>query len=176
MPAIAEFIHCLLEQFIYLKHKLFPCIFKRPTQDRDDDAGESRLDVGFTSGGSDTTHTPNFLNVFQPEDGGIFSFRPTPPLPSRIDNHLQPPQSCKRKALLIGVEDDDCRGPHKDVRDMRQFLIGGFKFTYSMKYFKSIISLADRWHYRPDDIILMMNTDDPETLAVQPTKENIVWV
>ena len=171
MPAIAasELVHCLLEQFIYLKHKLFPCIFKRPTRDRDDG------DELAVAGGSDTgtTHTPN---VFQPGDGGIFLFRPTPLLPSCIDNHLQPPQGCKRKALLIGVEDDDCRGPHKDVRDMRQFLIGGFKFTYSMKYFKSIISLADRWHYRPDDIILMMNTDDPETLAVQPTKENIVWV
>ena len=58
---------------------------------------------------------------------------------------------------------------------MRQFIISGFKLN-SMKYFEFIISLADRWNYHPDDIILMMNTEDPERLAVQPTKENIVWV
>jgi hypothetical protein len=65
------------------------------------------------------------------------------------------------------------KGPHKDVRDMRQFLIGGFKFSSKQFQTLSTISLADHWHYDPDDIVLLMNTDDPE--AVQPTKENIVW-
>ena len=56
-------------------------------------------------------------------------FRPTPPLNSLI-------QSCKRKALLIGVDDKRTKGdlrslnggPHKDIWAMRKFLIGGYNF------------------------------------------------
>ena len=135
------------------------------------------LNDGFTSAGY---HTLNVLN--EP----YFSFRPAPPLTSPIDDHLQPPQSCKRKALLVGIEFSDelpterglrplaeLNGPHKDIRDMRQFLIGGFKFS-SKKYFKvyPLFYGPERWHYDPDDIILLVN-DDPEA-ALQPTRKNIV--
>lgn len=116
--------------------------------------------------------------------------RPISLLTIPIVNHrnLQPPRSCKRKALLVGVEYPpttrrrrrpvrplNLKGPHRDVWNMRQFLIGGFKFSTSKECFGRLpaISLADRWHYDPEDIILLMNTDDPKT--VQPTRENIVW-
>ena len=151
-------------RFIYLKHKLFPRIFGRRTQNRDDE------EFG--------THTAQTLDV---SDEPHSSFRPTP---SPIDHeHPQLPRICKKKALLIGVEfkngENRLESPHKDVRDMRQFLIGRSnrsKLESSKKYFErlSTISLADSCHYDPDDIITLINDlDDPE--AVYPTKENIVW-
>ena len=134
MPSesISGRLYCLLGLgFLYLKHKFFSRISGRPTQGRDDSDG-------FTSAGSHTAHTSNVL------DEPHLSLRPTPPLTSPIDGHLrvQPPQtrSRKRKALLIGIEYNNepptrtergprpLKGPHKDVLDMRRFLIGGFKF------------------------------------------------
>jgi hypothetical protein len=98
----------------------------------DSDIVDDRFDFGFTSIGSHTlaAHTPYFLFRFLP-------------LISPLDAHLQPPQrlSFKRKALLVGVEENDeqpmrrgqrplaLKGPHKDIRDMRQFLISKFKFN-----------------------------------------------
>ena len=161
MPPIFG-LHCLSEQFIYLKHKFLSYNFIRPTQDslRDDDK------FGSHTGPADT------LNVL---DEPHFFSRSTPPSTSPID---ETPQSCKRKALLVGVEYNNdkerpLKGPHKDVRDMRQFLIGEFEST-SKKYFErlSATSLADRRHYNPDNITLMINTDDPD--AVHPTRKNIV--
>lgn len=71
------------------------------------------------------------------------SFRPNPPpFTPPINVDLQSTQRYKRKALLIGVESANqlltergldtptnlrpLKGPHKDIRDMRQFLIGRF--------------------------------------------------
>jgi hypothetical protein len=175
MPPISGRLHSLLEQYIYL---FLSYIFGRPAQDREDDG----LNDGFTSVGSHTAHT----NVI---DQPHFSFRPTTsPLTTPIVNHrdLHPPRSCKRKALLVGVGSVETRrrgrrpvrplnlrGPHRDVWNMRQLLIGGFKFSTS-KNISDVYPpfLADRWHYDQDDIILLVNTSDPET--VQPTRENIV--
>ena len=137
-----------------------------------------RFNDGFTSARSQT------FNVL---DEPHFSFRPTTcPLTSPVDDHLrvQPPQSCKRKALLVGVDGSPTKrlrpltlnGAHKDIRDMRQFLIGGFKFKFSNKEYFNIYPLfywPERWHYDPDDIIVLMNNDDLET-ALQPTRNNIV--
>lgn len=175
MPSTFGFLllQCPLKGFIYLKRKFFYFILGRPTQDGDDESN-----VGFMSAaGSDSeSHTL---------DEPHFPFRPTPlPLTSPLGGHLRPPltQSRKRKALLIGVDHErttqDVRplkgGPHKDIRDMRQFLIGGSKFNSII--FRIQHSFADRWHYHPDDIIVL--TDDPElekTLgALQPTRNNIV--
>ena len=164
MPPIFGLLHRLSEQYIYLKHRFFSYNFGRPTQDREDDDG-FKPEFG--------SHTGT-LNVL---DEPHFSFRSTPPLTSPIDDS-EPPQSCKRKALHVGVgynnERSLMKSPHKDVLDMRQFLIGEFKFKFSKKYFEhlSTISLADRQHYNPDDITLLINTDNPD--AVHPTRKNIV--
>ena len=152
-------------RFIYLKHKLFPRIFGRRTQNRDDEDS----DFG--------THTAQTLDV---SDEPHSSFRPTP---SPIDHeHIRLPRICKKKALLIGVELKNGKKalscPLKDVRDMRQFLIGELncsKLESSKIYFESLstISLADSYHYDPDDITTLIDDlDDPD--AVHPTKENIV--
>lgn len=138
MPPISEFLHC---RFIYLKHKFFSYVFGRLTQDRDDDG----LNVGFKSAGSHTgTAQAHTLNVLDEP--------PTPPLTSPFDDHLQLPQTrnCKRKALLVGVESNNelqtkrglrpLKGPHKDVRDMRQFLIGEFKLSIK-KYFERLSTI-----------------------------------
>jgi hypothetical protein len=113
MPPIFGLLRYPFKQFIYLKRKFFYFICGRPTLDSDDG-----FNFGATSAGS---HTLNSLN--EPH----FPFR-VPPLTSPLGDRLQPPQIFKRKALLIGVE-QGLRGPHKDVRDMRQFLIGKFKFN-----------------------------------------------
>ena len=175
MPPFSRRLHCLLERFIFLK--FFSYIFGKPTQ------GDG-LNLGFTSA-VNGSHTLNVLE--EPH----FSVRPTPPLTSSINDHLQPPQtrSPKKKALLIGVEYNNeqptsmkqglrpqaLKSPHKDILDMRQFLIGKFKFsskTYYLERLSTILQLADHWHYDPDDIVLLMNKDDLET--IQPTKKNIV--
>ena len=100
----------LSEWFINLKHKAFPWVFGRRTQDRD-----------YDEFGTHTAHTPHVL--YEPHS----SFKPTP---SPIDHeYLQPPRFiCKKKALLVGVQ-RPLEGLHKDVQDMRQFLIGGFRFS-----------------------------------------------
>ena len=117
MPQVFKRLRSLLKLLINLKHKFLSYIFGRPTQDKDDDSD------GFCS------HTLNFtVLVLLSELEPHFSFRPTtPPLIPPIDT---PPQKCKKKALLIGVENSTERplkGPHNDVRTMRQFLIGEFK-------------------------------------------------
>jgi len=53
-----------------------------------------------------------------------------------MDDHLRPQQSYKKKALLVGISgrwtergsdiSRPLRGPHRDIRDMRQLLIGRF--------------------------------------------------
>ena len=69
-----------------------------------------------------------------------FPFGPTPPLTSliQVGGHLQPPLTqSRKKALLVGVEHKRTkpdlkplrRSFHKDIRDMRQFLIGGFELN-----------------------------------------------
>ena len=174
MPPIFGPLYCPLELFFYLKRKFFPYLFGRFLQDGDDAAAAAGLNVGFTSAGSSHTLSGGNLDDSEPH----FPFRPTPPLTSPFDDHFQPPRSCKRKALLIGVEDNNglptkrgLRGPHKDIRDMHQFLLGESKFS-SIKHFEFTISLSDRKLYEPDDIFVLMNTNDPK--RVQPTRKNIV--
>jgi hypothetical protein len=78
------------------------------------------------------------------------SFRLNLPFTPSSDDNFSPPKSYKRKALLIGVEVNDkpltergldtrtnqstLKGPHQDVRDMRQFLIGRFDSIVSNVY------------------------------------------
>ena len=79
----------------------------------------------------------NPVNVL---DEPHFPLTPTPPLTSliQVGGHLQPPlRQSRKKALLVGVEHKRAKpdlrplkgGPHKDILDMRQILIGGFKFN-----------------------------------------------
>ena len=124
MPSIAGLLRFPLIQFIYLKRKFFYFISGRRRRIRDEE-----YNVGFTSAGScaSATHTVNVVNVL---DDRHLPFRPTPPPLN------SPIQSCKRKALLIGVDDKLTNGdlrslkgsPHKDIWKMRKFLIGGFNF------------------------------------------------
>ena len=123
MPSIAGLLRFPLIQFIYLKRKFFYFISGRRRRIRDEE-----WNVGFTSAGScATTHTVNVVNVL---DDRHLPFRPTPPPLN------SPIQSCKRKALLIGVDDKLTNGdlrslkgsPHKDIWAMRKFLIGGYSF------------------------------------------------
>ena len=117
-------LHYPLKLFIYLKRKFFYFIFGRSTLDKDDSDG-------FTSAGSHTLAAHTLHPLDEPHFPFIF-----PPLTSLLGDHFQPPQSFKRKALLVGVEDSDelpmkrgLKGPHKDIRDMHQLLIGKFKFN-----------------------------------------------
>ena len=121
MPSIFGLLHCPLEQFIYLKRKFISCIFGRPTQDR---LGDDELNIGFTSAATQAGSGSHTVNVL---DEPHF---PTPPLTSPTAVYLQSPGSHKRKALLVGVDHKNelQSGPHKDIWDMRQFLIGRFKF------------------------------------------------
>jgi hypothetical protein len=111
MPPISGRLHSLLEQYIYL---FLSYIFGRP----------ARFNVRFKSE-SAGSHTANT------------NASPLTTLIVNVDHRdLRPPQSCKRKALLVGVELPttrrrrrpvrplNLRGPHRDVWNMRQFLIG----------------------------------------------------
>ena len=116
MSQVFNRLRSLLKLLINLKHKLLSYIFGRPTQDKDDD--------GFRSHKLNVT-----VLVLSGELEPHFSFRPTPPL-TPID---KPPQKCKKKALLVGVVNTNAerplKGPHNDVRAMRQYLIGEFKLS-----------------------------------------------
>ena len=78
--------------------------------------------AGTSSAGCPTIHTLDVLNDLQLG----------PSSSSFANDHLglKPPQSCKKKALLVGVESLNglrpLRGPHNDIREMRRFLIGKF--------------------------------------------------
>jgi hypothetical protein len=111
----------------YIQHKFLFYSFETHTEDRDENRITSAPD-----------HTHNVL-----DDPSLpSSFRPNPLPFTPINDDLQSTQCYKRKALLIGVESTNqlltergldtptnlrpLKGPHKDIRDMRQFLIGRF--------------------------------------------------
>ncbi|KAF8815603.1 hypothetical protein BYT27DRAFT_7333839 [Phlegmacium glaucopus] len=157
MPPLCKLVYSLSGRFISLlkrilsairKHNFFSYLFGRPIQD------EENYEI--TSVRSPTIDT----GLEEAQLGPSPSFLPTPPPTSPIDYHPKSPQSYKKKALLVGVESTNqpgsteraMRGPHNDIRNMRQYLI-------------------DYRQYHPDEIIVLVNTDDPA--QIQPTKKNI---
>ena len=151
----------VISAILGLRHKFFSCFSGRPIIDREHD--------GVTSAGSPTFDTGTILHEPPPKPISP----PCPPLTPPNDFHLLPAQRCKKKALLVGVESvssgRSLKGPHKDVRDMCQLLIGRLNKPY---FGYSINHISDRSHYDPNDITLLVNTDDPT--QIQPTKANIV--
>lgn len=142
-PIFFGCLRCPLKRFSF-----FSYFFGRRTHER---LGDDELNVGITSFRTNTVIA---------SDKPHFPIRPTPPSTSPIAKHLRPPpRSCKRKALLVGVEHNKelaakhgvrpLEGPHKDVRDMSQFLISKFKFN-NIKYFEFNI------HYQRAVIITLM--------------------
>lgn len=114
-----------------------------------------------------------------------------------INRHLEttpsPPQSLclKKKALLIGIQNYDTptaqedgkvdapvegqlKGPHVDVRHMRQLLLGKVFHRHHPQWFLHIRSLLwpDCYGYKPDDITVLIDDGLPE--HIQPTQENLV--
>lgn len=81
-----------------------------------------------------------------------------------------------KKALLIGIQNYDdvkrLRGPHQDVLDMPQLLIGGPSFS-TLASSNSTDVGVDHYGYNPDDICALVDRDDLEE-DMKPTMDNIV--
>jgi metacaspase-1 len=110
------------------------------------------------------------------------------------------PVCLQKKALLIGIQyynstngqlDGDDRlesldstpaaggqlkGPHVDVQNMRQLLLGkAFRHYHSYGFLRSDhFFLPDCYGFSPDDITVLIDDGNPK--HVQPTKENLVSV
>ncbi|KAG5639054.1 hypothetical protein H0H81_007312 [Sphagnurus paluster] len=93
----------------------------------------------------------------------------------------RPPQ---KKALLVGIQyerDVDgegdaanvLRGPHRDVTDMRDLLIGAFKNCFlPMATILTHFAFKEYYLYPPQNIVVLVDTDDPNQM--QPTRDNLV--
>ena len=114
-----------------------------------------------------------------------------------LENTLSPsgPVCLQKKALLIGIQyynsiiaqldgedkppaglGGQLKGPHVDVQNMRQLLLGKAFRRYHSNGFNLLRSdyvfLPDCYGYNPDDITVLIDDGNPK--HVQPTKENIV--
>lgn len=98
-------------------------------------------------------------------------------------NPEAPELSPKKKALLVGIqyEDDEdggeeganaLRGPHRDVTDMRELLIGVCNCRHIFIVFPN--GITDCYEYDPGDIVVLIDRDDPG--QVQPTRVNMVCI
>lgn len=90
----------------------------------------------------------------------------------------------RKKALLVGIqyehdEEGDkeganaLRGPHRDVAEMRELLIGAF----DIGRFPSLIlpnDITDCYEYAPGDIVVLIDRDDPG--QIQPIRANMVYI
>ena len=106
------------------------------------------------------------------------------------DRHLETtvspsgPVCLQKKALLIGIQyyifdtpaSGQLKGPHVDVQNMRQLLIGKvFRCYHSHSFLISgLLFFTDCYGYNPDDITVLIDDGNPK--HVQPTKENLVGV
>ena len=103
------------------------------------------------------------------------------------------PVCLKKKALLIGIQnynstnaqsdsedrfdtpaEEQLKGPHVDVQNMRRLLLGKAFHQYHLFSFQrsDLLFVPDCYGYDPDDITVLI--DDGDSKHVQPTKENLV--
>lgn len=114
-----------------------------------------------------------------------------------LETTLSPsaPVCLQKKALLIGIQyydstnaqldgegrlidtpaGEQLKGPHADVQNMRQLLLGKAFHRYPHGFLRSDhFFLPDCYDFNPDDITVLIDDGDPK--HVQPTKENLVSV
>jgi hypothetical protein len=102
-----------------------------------------------------------------------------------LETTLSPPGPVclQKRALLIGIQyynseldgtpaGEQLKGPHVDVQNMRQLLLGS-PLSFSRLTDYTLFAL-DCYAYHPDDITVLIDDGNPN--HVQPTKENLVGV
>jgi hypothetical protein len=114
---------------------------------------------------TDTTSTDETL-IAAPSDPCVVTAK------SEIASNKRKP---RKKALLIGIkytngDGKELNGPHKDVQDMKQVLIGKFKF-YLVIASVNIHTTTELYGYEEANITMLIDNGEPNIL---PTRRNMV--